>query len=548
MFLIINMGNTKLQSALESSDFQKNLNRLDGFPGFVSLPLNINDHVTKEDLCQAAQDILEGLFPEKVLFTIGKGSTDAGPAITIEQGYNMALEGTKFDFVPALKVNGWPLEASNWIIRKRLHNWPSPELINDIVSQGYHLVNKHPHASWSRTKNGNELVNSWRFSFSLTEIMLARSFGTSQRQSVILMKMLKEKLPGNILSTYHVKTLVYWSFESMPEKYLVKDNLGKLFLYLIDKLICCLSTKVLSHYFLDSVNLFDGMSHDHLLTVLRQLLFYRKHPLDIFKRSLAGGLTSLSTSCMKDRKANLSKLGASHQERAIDSRYLTYQMCQDDSHQSFQERNQTTCKHTLFKEDISEVDPLNYNHYDEDNSATADCILDTIVDLQQEQTDCKKDIEMIYQLAKDRLSIFENRQKGTFDVDYQQELNFSEELLEHLTGILVDSADMKLLDEAVEDDTSRWLSLTLDANDFHEAVFTTLYDLCTINNKDMNIHYAIQGLLDGLQIIMDWALSQTTPKEEVIDYFDEAYMTTFLDKEAACDKVKLRRYWKNFKK
>ncbi|CAG2244021.1 unnamed protein product [Mytilus edulis] len=48
--------------------------------------------------------------------------------------------GEDLDLVPCLKSATWPKIASEWIQRKRKYGWPSQEIINDMESQGCHLV------------------------------------------------------------------------------------------------------------------------------------------------------------------------------------------------------------------------------------------------------------------------------------------------------------------------------------------------------------------------------------------------------------------------
>ena len=47
-----------------------------------------------------------------------------------------------FDLVPALRCPGWPQVAGDWIKRKR--KWPSPDVIDKVVQDGFHLVVKPP--------------------------------------------------------------------------------------------------------------------------------------------------------------------------------------------------------------------------------------------------------------------------------------------------------------------------------------------------------------------------------------------------------------------
>ena len=51
-----------------------------------------------------------------------------------------------FDFVPALRCRGWPKIAQDWI--KQVRKWPSPEIVDRIVQEGFHLVVKAAQSWW----------------------------------------------------------------------------------------------------------------------------------------------------------------------------------------------------------------------------------------------------------------------------------------------------------------------------------------------------------------------------------------------------------------
>ena len=77
------------------------------------------------------------------------------------------------DFIPALRSREWPKVAREWIKRQR--KWPSPDIVEKIVHEGYHLVVKSP------KKNGNPDCD-FRISFSHAEYLLSREMNDIQRE------------------------------------------------------------------------------------------------------------------------------------------------------------------------------------------------------------------------------------------------------------------------------------------------------------------------------------------------------------------------------
>ena len=77
------------------------------------------------------------------------------------------------DFIPALRSREWPKVAREWIKRERKR--PSPDIVEKIIQEGYHLVVKSP------KKNGN-LDCDFRISFSHAEYLLSREMNDIQLQ------------------------------------------------------------------------------------------------------------------------------------------------------------------------------------------------------------------------------------------------------------------------------------------------------------------------------------------------------------------------------
>ena len=117
---------------------------------------------------------------------------------------------TKMDMVNVFECEGWPTVAKHWPKRKR--NWPTKQIIDHVINGGYHLV---PKAS----PRGNPYVE-WRVSFSVAENYIMGKISNIQFTVFSICKELLKKCfdVGEIVSTYHLKTVFLWSLEQKPLK------------------------------------------------------------------------------------------------------------------------------------------------------------------------------------------------------------------------------------------------------------------------------------------------------------------------------------------
>lgn len=197
----------------------------------------------------------------------------------------------------------WPEEASEWRERSRQANWPSSELIQDIIKSGIHLVPK-PHAL-SQDKDVE-----WRMSFSLAEIKLGRSLREEQRLCYLAVKALHHmelKEPEG-LASYHLKTILFWTCEKTHSSLWTMDTLGRGFLTLLDELIGCLREGRISNYFTPECNLIELVKKEDLGVWLAKLEAIRKDPIpflirfhDLYRRMSSLSPPNNEDNAIKDR-------------------------------------------------------------------------------------------------------------------------------------------------------------------------------------------------------------------------------------------------------
>ena len=179
------------------------------------------------------------------------------------------------DNVFAIRCREWPKEAERWSTRQRSSGWPSNQLIQRVIADGCHVV------PISHCKSRNPDID-WRYSFSVAERTLAQSLTDSQRQCYVLLKtiVMHELSRPDVLCSYHLKPLLFWQCEKIPESEWSTDiGLAASLLCLLDELMHCVATQYLPNYFIPECNLFDHVHPDFLTDVARKLSHIRHEPL-----------------------------------------------------------------------------------------------------------------------------------------------------------------------------------------------------------------------------------------------------------------------------
>ena len=157
-----------------------------------------------------------------------------------------------FDFVLAIKCEGWPLCAQEWITRPRI--WPTHEIVEKIINDGFHIV----------CKSSSE--GDFQLSFSNADNVLIQNLNVIQYKVYRAFKALVTHYKGewnigtkNIITSFHLKTIVLWYCEKSDPKEWNEDTLVFHFLSLIDELILALKEQTLPMYFMPKYNLMKDM-------------------------------------------------------------------------------------------------------------------------------------------------------------------------------------------------------------------------------------------------------------------------------------------------
>ena len=155
------------------------------------------------------------------------------------------------DLVPAFKARGWPKVARDWIKRER--KWPSPDIVETIVQEGFHLVVKPP-------KNSRNPDCDFRISFSHAEYLLSQEMNDIQRECYRCLKKFHRAYLSSqpdSLVTFHLKTILMQTIEETGAETWTENNRSECMMRLFGNLMKALQEKHLSHFFVNSCNLFS---------------------------------------------------------------------------------------------------------------------------------------------------------------------------------------------------------------------------------------------------------------------------------------------------
>ena len=195
----------------------------------------------------------------------GEGSI-TGPSFSLP--YTLGTFTVNRDFVYGLKCSFWPSQGEEWAHRKREHCWPSTAMVSTILGQGCHIVPVGSHSSVLRDFE-------WRFSFSIAELMLARSLSEKQKLAYSVLKALiknEMKLRGlDVFSSYHLKTSLFWFLEEKGIEFWGRNSLAKNIFNLLDFLIAFYARDCLPNYFISKNNMIDHRSSKEIMATCHAL-------------------------------------------------------------------------------------------------------------------------------------------------------------------------------------------------------------------------------------------------------------------------------------
>ena len=154
------------------------------------------------------------------------------------------------EFIPAFRCLTWPMVAQEW--RKRQRKWPSPDVVDQVIREGFHLVVKAP-------KNGGNPECDFRISFSHAEYLLSQEINEIQRECYRSLKTYHRVYlstePKGLIS-FHLKNIFLRTIEETGGEMWIESRRAECMWKLFANLLKALRETHLPHYFVRSYNLF----------------------------------------------------------------------------------------------------------------------------------------------------------------------------------------------------------------------------------------------------------------------------------------------------
>uniref|UniRef100_A0A6V7LEL5 Uncharacterized protein n=1 Tax=Bracon brevicornis TaxID=1563983 RepID=A0A6V7LEL5_9HYME len=171
---------------------------------------------------------------------------------------------------PAFKCSGvWPRSAAHWPLA--CVPWPHPTLVDQVKTDGLDLLSKECIAL--QGKQSAMEGDAWVLSLNVAERRLLQ--GGCRKRCLSILKTLRDShldLPGNPITSYHMKTLLLYECEKHPLETEWDDScLANRIIGIFLQLISCLQCRRCPHYFLPNLDLFKGKSASSLETAAKQV-------------------------------------------------------------------------------------------------------------------------------------------------------------------------------------------------------------------------------------------------------------------------------------
>lgn len=208
-------------------------------------------------------------FIDKCLNLTSRNAKSEGPVVADDS------ERT----VCALPVLGWPHVAKEWITRNRKRCWPAEETMDKVIADGCHCV---PVGNSASTTKHLE----WQLNFSIAECTLVHSMDHSLFKLYQILKVLiHERLNnmdecGECVSSYMIKTLMFWMCEDKLPNFICAQNLRESIEDCLTQLEDWIRKDCVPHYFIPERNLIEQKLRPlQKATILERILIMKSEVL-----------------------------------------------------------------------------------------------------------------------------------------------------------------------------------------------------------------------------------------------------------------------------
>ena len=179
-----------------------------------------------------------------------------------DEPFQTYLDG--IDYVPAFRSPHWPKDALQMIKRKPRSGFPTKSLKAKFLLKGCLIVP-------TSHKLSNNPDIEWRYSFSECETLLCLSWNQIQMYTYQLLKLLKFKYFKGLISSYHLKTCIFFATEHFDNSFWVKENLLLSINNILQMVVDFLEKKYFPNYFIEKNNMVSHFTERQLNTLIEIL-------------------------------------------------------------------------------------------------------------------------------------------------------------------------------------------------------------------------------------------------------------------------------------
>ncbi|KAK3083011.1 hypothetical protein FSP39_011625 [Pinctada imbricata] len=231
-------------------------------PGYCLL-FDIN-HSCRENVIQ----VINGMpFLSSLLFkqvNLREGQSLHGPC------QSQVLGGYEYDLARCLRCSFWPDVAKSWAMRTRPNGWPSLDVIQNILSDGCHVVPVGDPDSLFRD-------HEWRISFSIAERNLMHSLNHAQFLIYNLLRLCLKRvfniMVPEVLCSYFLKTTLFYTVENTSVQLWQVDDIETCFKSCLSVLFDYVNQGNCPNYFIPEYNMIkkkvNNGNRQPLLNVIR---------------------------------------------------------------------------------------------------------------------------------------------------------------------------------------------------------------------------------------------------------------------------------------
>ncbi|KAL3881050.1 hypothetical protein ACJMK2_033248 [Sinanodonta woodiana] len=236
-----------LQLLSKDDSYHGLIKKLGGIEKFIHEVNDGTQYLSSEKFARALEDAtIDIKISDKTIHRHGPCAT-----FVVRKG----SETHEYDTVCTIPSKAWPKEADEWINRPRSKGWPTPEVVQKVVQTGCTLVPLGNPFSEDRHIE-------WRISFLLGERELMWSLNNCQYYVFItlkyILKMHLDKLFPDKISTFHMKTILFWISEEQGLEYWREENIFQCIRDCLDRLLQYIKDTLMPHYFARGNNILTG--------------------------------------------------------------------------------------------------------------------------------------------------------------------------------------------------------------------------------------------------------------------------------------------------